>query len=232
MSELLLHWSGDIHRAASPPVVGLIVTLAAIACGALIGLEREHARKPAGLRTTILICLGSAIFAQASILIGGTGDHARIAAQVVTGIGFLGAGAIMHERGTIIGITTGAGIWATSAVGVTIGGGYVLAGVVFAALIAGTLAAAPIFERMVWGRCRMEIIELTFDGADGKTQLEIDALVDEYLPVGRAIYRKDDSGRDVAEIRCCESHRHHRGILPNLAGLKRVIRIQRRSTTV
>ena len=107
------------------------MTLTSILCGGIIGIERQRAQKPAGMRTLILICLGSAIFTQASILLGdgwAEADRTRVAAQIVTGIGFLGAGAIIRERGLVIGVTTGAGIWATSAVGVIIGSGHIAAG--------------------------------------------------------------------------------------------------------
>src|SRR5262245_61717215 len=96
----------------------------AIGLGAAIGLEREYWQKPAGLRTNILIALGSALFTVLSLKIGqpgGTPD--RIVAQVVTGIGFLGAGAIMRGRNTVHGMTTAATIWVNAAVGIAAGAG-------------------------------------------------------------------------------------------------------------
>lgn len=98
----------------------------ALALGAFIGLERELSDKAAGLRTNILICVGSCLFAILSRLLAdsiGT-DVTRIAAQVVTGIGFLGAGAIMREGEHVTGLTTAATIWVVAAIGVTTGFGY------------------------------------------------------------------------------------------------------------
>jgi len=99
--------------------------LLAAGLGAAIGLEREFRHKPAGLRTNILIALGSALFTMMSIelagLKGGTPD--RVAAQIVTGIGFLGAGAIMRHRESVQGLTTAATIWVNAAVGVAVGAG-------------------------------------------------------------------------------------------------------------
>jgi putative Mg2+ transporter-C (MgtC) family protein len=97
----------------------------AVLVGGGIGLERELARKPAGLRTNILICLGSALLMDLSMGLAGEhgGDPGRIAAQVVTGIGFLGAGTILHARGTITGLTSAATIWVVAALGLTIGAG-------------------------------------------------------------------------------------------------------------
>ncbi len=102
--------------------------LIAVLVGGGVGLERELKGKPAGLRTNILICLGSALLMDLSMSLAATygGDPGRIAAQVVTGIGFLGAGTILHTRGQITGLTSAATIWVVAALGLTIGAGYFL----------------------------------------------------------------------------------------------------------
>ncbi|MGH7701365.1 MAG: MgtC/SapB family protein [Gemmatimonadales bacterium] len=93
--------------------------------GGAIGLERELSGKPAGLRTNILICMGSVIFTQLSMTIGGpAADPTRVAAQIVTGVGFIGAGTILHARGTVVGLTSAATIWVVAAIGVALGAGY------------------------------------------------------------------------------------------------------------
>lgn len=93
--------------------------------GALIGFEREFHGKAAGLRTNVLICLGAAVFTIISIqIVEGTEDSlTRIAAQIVTGVGFLGAGAIIQDRGGIHGLTTAATIWLVSSIGMACGAG-------------------------------------------------------------------------------------------------------------
>ena len=92
--------------------------------GGLIGLERELKGKPAGLRTNILICIGAATFTHLSIQMGaGTGDPGRIAAQILTGVGFIGAGTILHSRGEVTGLTSAATIWVVSAIGMGLGMG-------------------------------------------------------------------------------------------------------------
>ncbi len=98
----------------------------AVLIGGGIGLERELKNKPAGLRTNILICLGSAVLMDLSMRIASLhgGDPGRIAAQVVTGIGFLGAGTILHTRGQITGLTSAATIWVVAALGLSVGAGY------------------------------------------------------------------------------------------------------------
>jgi len=107
------------------PVIDLVRRLLlAAALGAALGLEREYHRKPAGLRTNILIALGSSLFTILSIAIGGRGGTPdRITAQVVTGIGFLGGGAILRSGTTVHGMTTAATIWVNAAIGIAAGAG-------------------------------------------------------------------------------------------------------------
>ena len=93
--------------------------------GALIGLERERHQRPAGLRTHILVSMASALFAMISVIVAGkSNDPGRIAAQVVTGIGFLGAGTIMRHGSTIHGLTTAATLWMAAALGLAAGFGW------------------------------------------------------------------------------------------------------------
>jgi putative Mg2+ transporter-C (MgtC) family protein len=99
--------------------------LVALGLGAAIGLEREISDKAAGLRTNILICVGSCLFMVVSKNFTGVvgADPTRIAAQIVTGIGFLGAGAIMHEGERVVGLTTAATTWVVAAIGMAVGVG-------------------------------------------------------------------------------------------------------------
>ncbi|HLC59178.1 MAG TPA: MgtC/SapB family protein [archaeon] len=94
----------------------------AVFFGGLIGIEREVSHKPAGLRTHMLVSIGSALFTIMSIDVFG-GDPARVAANIVTGIGFIGGGSIIASRGHIHGITTAASLWATAAIGLGVGAG-------------------------------------------------------------------------------------------------------------
>jgi putative Mg2+ transporter-C (MgtC) family protein len=105
------------------PVLRLVL---ALVFGALVGVEREISRKPAGVRTHMLVSLGSCLFTIIS-LFDFSLDPARVAAGVVTGIGFIGAGSIIAEPERIVGITTAAGLWVTGAIGLAVGAGnYVL----------------------------------------------------------------------------------------------------------
>lgn len=130
----------------------------AMVCGGAIGLERELSRKPAGLRTNVLICVGAALYMIVSRHIGGGApytDPARLAAQVVTGIGFLGAGVILQSRGSVIGLTTAATIFVIGAVGIAIGEGLFGIAVFATALIIGVLVLLRSVERTVIKRRRM-----------------------------------------------------------------------------
>lgn len=98
--------------------------------GGAIGLEREVSGKPAGFRTNLLICLGAALLTELSVAIAlaadptvGVADPARIAAQIVSGIGFLGAGTIIQSRGSVVGLTTAATMWVVAAIGMAVGAG-------------------------------------------------------------------------------------------------------------
>jgi len=104
--------------------------LLAVICGGAVGLERELRGKAAGLRTNILICVGATLFTQLSVHLGTPrGDPGRVAAQIVTGVGFIGAGTILHSRGAVTGLTSAATIWVVAAIGVALGAGEVLDGV-------------------------------------------------------------------------------------------------------
>src|SRR6201996_7965550 len=112
------------------------VLLAALLGGA-IGLERELKHKPAGLRTNMFICMGAAIFTILSAELAGefTGDHTRVAAQIIPGIGFIGAGSILHSRGSVQGITTAATLFVVASVGMAAGGGLYLTAICSTILI-------------------------------------------------------------------------------------------------
>jgi putative Mg2+ transporter-C (MgtC) family protein len=138
----------------------LIKLLVATALGGVIGLERELSGKPAGLRTNMLICLGATIITDLSLVIGAqstspTADPGRIAAQIVTGIGFLGAGTILQTRGAIHGLTTAATIWVVAAIGMLCGAGEYAAGVGATLLVIVVLVLLARLEEWVLERRRV-----------------------------------------------------------------------------
>jgi putative Mg2+ transporter-C (MgtC) family protein len=154
--------------------------LFAIICGGLVGVERELRNKPAGLKTNILICLGSTLYTSVSVLIsanladsGHYGDPGRVAAQIVSGIGFLGGGAIMQSRGTVLGLTTAATIWMVAAIGICIGIGHSDIGVLCAVTTILVLTLTTVFEDRVLGRALTFACEIIADDPKGQVRLSI-----------------------------------------------------------
>jgi putative Mg2+ transporter-C (MgtC) family protein len=113
------------------PIIRIVL---AFILGAFVGLERELSRKPAGLRTNSLVGLGSALFTILSYDAFPGGDPSRIAAGVVVGVGFLGAGTIVKSQEKVRGLTTAATLWTVASIGVTVGAGYYALGIVATAL--------------------------------------------------------------------------------------------------
>jgi putative Mg2+ transporter-C (MgtC) family protein len=124
-----------------------------LALGGLVGFERESSQKPAGFRTNILICLGATMMMVLSQLYleaggAGSGDSLRLAAAVITGIGFIGAGTIIQAQGMVTGLTTAATIWAVGGLGLVVGAGYYLVGVIYTVILILTLNILGRFENV------------------------------------------------------------------------------------
>jgi putative Mg2+ transporter-C (MgtC) family protein len=120
----------------------------AVLLGGVIGLEREWKGRPAGLRTNILICMAAVLFAEVSQRVGG--DPGRIAAQVLTGVGFLGAGTILQTRdGGVTGLTTAATIWMVTAIGLALGYHHIRDAAVVTVLVMVVLAGLDPLEKYI-----------------------------------------------------------------------------------
>jgi putative Mg2+ transporter-C (MgtC) family protein len=142
----------------------LVKLLLAVLLGGVIGFERELAGKPAGLRTNILICVGAALLMDVSVRVGiinGTrmGDPGRIAAQIVSGVGFLGAGTIMQSQGMVTGLTSAATIWVVAAIGMTIGAGLYIEGMGAGLLVTFVLVGLGRLEH--WVRRAQRVVSAT-----------------------------------------------------------------------
>lgn len=127
----------DLSSLAVGPLEILLRLLCAMFIGAVIGTERELTHRPAGMRTHMLVALGSCVVMITSQMIfhqyrafGATPDPARLSAQVITGVGFLGAGTILKEGPSIKGLTTAASVWAVACLGIAVGGGYYALGII------------------------------------------------------------------------------------------------------
>lgn len=121
----------------------------AVLIGGLIGAEREYRDKAAGFRTIMLICVGATIFTNFSLRLGGTVEPTRIAASVVSGVGFLGAGAILRGSGHVTGLTTASTIWLAAALGMGIGGGQYGMSIAAAVAVLIVLSLFPRIERWI-----------------------------------------------------------------------------------
>jgi len=119
----------------------------AVLCGGIVGFERQMRGKPAGIRTNILICLGTTIFVKLSTLYSGqNADMTRVLGQVVTGIGFLGAGVIIARGGHVKGVTSAAVIWTLAGIGATIGFGLFIPAIALAVVTVGILTVIEFLE--------------------------------------------------------------------------------------
>ncbi len=158
----------------------IIKLLLAIFVGGLVGAEREYRDKAAGFRTMIFICVGSALFTMFSLKIARpTSDPARIAAQIVSGVGFLGAGTILRESGRqVIGLTTAATIWLVAALGMGIGDGEYEITLLGTGFVLVVLWVFPYFERWIDNHRHTDIYEIVCSYAPGRYE-EIEALFHE-----------------------------------------------------
>jgi putative Mg2+ transporter-C (MgtC) family protein len=212
---------GDLHRVVATPWCEVICIVMAFVCGAIVGFEREKGHKPAGLRTQILICVGSAIFTVISMspALGGH-EPARIAAQIVTGVGFLGAGSILRDRHQITGLTTAATIWTVSALGIAAGAGYVTAAVLLSLGVLLVLGSFRKVEFLLGGRCTSASVAVVYRPDRGKTRALIQDVLDEaHGPVHVAAEKDRPDGTSELSMRFCDKHRDHRAFLAALAAM-------------
>ncbi|GAC1400564.1 MAG: hypothetical protein NVSMB63_19990 [Sediminibacterium sp.] len=145
-----------------PIAEDIIRILAAFIAGAALGFEREYRSKPAGLRTLIMITVGACLFTILSQLFGASSPD-RIASNIVTGIGFIGAGVIFKEGLSIKGITTASTIWVASAIGMAIGTGHYILAAITLVLVLGTLVILSRLEEKLDAVHKVKEYEITFD---------------------------------------------------------------------
>ena len=151
----------------------LKLVLAAL-LGGIVGIERQMRDKPAGLRTNMLICVGATQFMAISTQVAATfgGDPSRIAAQIMSGIGFLGAGAVLQSHGFVMGLTTAATIWVVAGIGMAVGAGMYGLSVLVAALTVGTLYFLSLLERRFPGKAELRYSIVVDDLSDGLAAIE------------------------------------------------------------
>src|SRR5579863_2480093 len=160
-------------------VVGRLL-LAAVLGGA-VGMERELRRKPAGIRTNMLICFGAALFTIISYVMAGevTGDHTRIAAQIIPGIGFIGAGVVIRERGAVVGITSAATIFVMASIGMAVGAGMLGTAIFATLLVLVALVALGVMEDRLGLHTQMMVFQLTSSVASSDLLISAHKIVEE-----------------------------------------------------
>lgn len=212
--------------------------MCAMLVGTLIGLEREYTHRPAGLRTHILVCLGACVvsitgemlFNQYSSL-GATPDPARLSAQVITGVGFLGAGTIMKEGATVKGLTTAASVWAVACLGIATGFGYYAVAILGMVLIFVTLRFLEGLQRRLLQIGSSEVYYfLDTNDLPGSLNRIHEIAQEEHINVFDLTAEKTESGHRIT-FRGWFSGRHykhhHKSFFNTLAAAPETIRLRR-----
>lgn len=224
MDSLFVSWRDRFD----PVAVELVLAAFAVLCGAILGGERQRREKPAGLRTLILVCLGAGTFTQISVRLAGPGgDTTRIAAQIVSGIGFLGAGAILRGRTGVTGMTTAATIWMTAAIGMVVGAGHPMAGLGLSLGVRVALAAASWWEHRLLGGSGSCQLRLEGRAEGGKTRLRIEQVIAEFqLPPGAPAWEDLPDCRVALSLQFRLPRQHRAEFLAELAGIESITRIE------
>jgi len=180
----------------------LVRLVLAVVLGGAIGWEREASSKPAGLRTNILICVGAALFTDLSIRFGGFAiegavrDPSRIAAQIITGIGFLGAGTIIQARGTVTGLTTAATLWVVAGIGMSVGSGSYVEAVGATMFVLVVLVLLAPMENAIAGR-RPAHFRIVLEPVAGAGEIVEEDVLEVGLQITRRRIEKDARLRSV-----------------------------------
>ncbi len=185
----------------------LIKIFLAIVLGGALGMERQYHDKPAGYATNCLICVGAMLFTVLSEYMGAAGgDPGRIAAQVVTGVGFIGAGSILRDGNKISGLTTAAGVWLVAAIGMTVGyGQYILATVTACAILIFQLGARKTIKLVELFR-RYDTINLVCD-PNWKTVEKIAKIVqDQKITILKQEVTKQDNRFHISMVATFSGH--------------------------
>lgn len=164
----------SLHQEMASGIVSssIVRLVLAAALGGIIGLERELKHRPAGLRTNMFICFGAALFTVLSdaLAVAHLGDHTRIAAQIIPGIGFIGAGSILHSRGLTTGLTTAATLFVVASVGMAAGGGLYLTAIFSTGVVLIALFSLGHLELTFNLKTLLTTYEVTGPGLEEATQ--------------------------------------------------------------
>jgi putative Mg2+ transporter-C (MgtC) family protein len=217
MEEMFIELYEDISKF-------LIPILVAALAGGLVGIEREYRDKSAGFRTMILIAVGSALFTILSIEMGvAEKESTRIAASIVTGIGFLGAGVVLKDGATISGITTAATIWLVAALGMTAGvGEFALVGAV-TLLVLIVLWTLPPLERFIDRMHELIEINITIKNSDDAEDDVLDIFDECKVKIVQIQRSRVEKGERILHIKAKTTHKRRKALSEILVNEKGVI---------
>ncbi|HEX6925072.1 MAG TPA: MgtC/SapB family protein [Longimicrobiaceae bacterium] len=234
-----LGMSPELAEALQLDLLGRLVLAALL--GGLIGLEREIQAKPAGLRTNLLICMGAALLMEVSVRVGANvtggarlpggdviGDPGRIAAQIVSGIGFLGAGTILQSRGSITGLTTAATIWVVAAIGMAVGAHAYVEAIGSAVLVVVTLVGLGWLEEALIRRQRAQRYAVTIEPSQDLIRALEERLAQSGLRIESQSYERTAEGVEIS-LELYGPSREHDALIRELATKAGVLRARRES---
>jgi putative Mg2+ transporter-C (MgtC) family protein len=228
MTDVSWLWSSLWGRLPNP-VVEIALVVFSILAGAFLGDERQRLEKPAGLRTLLLVCLGATIFTMTGLYFTSTThDSGRVAAQIVTGIGFLGAGVILHGRRLVSGVTTAAVIWVAASIGMTIGAGFPFAGLGLSLMVNRLLRLAHLYETRWEPDLHTACYVVEYAPNDGLTRVKLERILIDYEPVGVVAKWEEESrsaGRVTLTMRLARVHMFD--LLADVADLAAVTAVRR-----
>jgi putative Mg2+ transporter-C (MgtC) family protein len=214
MQRLIDNW----HSLFPYPWGSVSLSILALLCGAWVGTERQRKEKPAGTRTMALIALGSAAFTMVGYAFtSSTGDSGRVAAQIVTGVGFLGGGVLLRGSTNVHGVTTAATIWLVAAMGMAIGAGHAGAGIGLAVLARTVLIFMNRWEYSRFAGATESEVRLVVDPNRGKAKVRLESLLEQFeIPPKQIERRSREDGRELWILRTLLPRRIHHELMMTL----------------
>lgn len=209
-------------------LVDTVAILSSVLAGLAIGWERESAGKAAGIRTFAIVCLGSTLFTLIARELNAPDSMPRIVGQIISGIGFIGAGAVFRENEKISGLTTAAGIWVSSAIGIIFGLGYLPFGILISIFVVFLFRLQKHAESLLYGKCIFEQVEVTFRNDGNKNVLKVMAVLESDRRLNLRFSTCDDKSLSRFRFEGCTNHKNHRQFLQTIASFDFIVSIDTR----
>jgi putative Mg2+ transporter-C (MgtC) family protein len=224
MQWLINNW----HTSFPYPWGSVSLSILALLCGAWVGIERQRKEKPAGTRTMALIALGSAAFTMVGYAFtSSTGDSGRVAAQIVTGVGFLGGGVLLRGSTNVHGVTTAATIWLVAAMGMAIGAGHAGAGIGLAVLARTVLTFVNRWEYSRFAGAKESEVQLVVNLDRGKAVVRLESLLEQFEISPKGVERSPrEDGRELWIVRALLPRRVYHELMMTLVEQPEVYSIE------